>query len=267
MKTIKRWLMIFSAIIAISVTNIPLSQAEPITGESISEHSSGFVGVDDNDEGYDEWADNANGDAYLDLISIITWVAVKASVLIGVILVLNAFMNLRLSTEVAGHERPTLVRKAMAGFLIGVLLLNITSIIDVVVHTINPESKGGCYITNAEALDDIRIGKNKDACWSLASAQITGPTYEKAKKMVDDQHSSDIENNLKIVISALQALGVIYFIFGLVELNNIAKGSSRASRVGTWGVLIQIFAAALIIDFPHTVGFVFTTMAKLGFQV
>ena len=264
MKTIKKWLMILSAIIAISVTNIPLSQAEPITGESISANSSGFVGVDDNDEGYDEWADNANGDAYLDLISIITWVAVKASVLIGVVLVLNAFMDMRLSTEVGGHEKPKLVRKAMVGFLIGVLLLNITSIIDVVVHTLNPESKGGCLITNAEALDEIRVGKNKDACWSLASAQITGPTYEKAKSMIDSQYAGGIESQLKIVISTLQALGVIYFIIGINELNQISKGSSRH---GVGRVLTQIIAAGLIIDFPHTVAVVQASGKLLGLDI
>lgn len=264
MITVKKWLVIFSAIIVISITNIPSIQAEPITGESVTEHSSNFVGVDDNDEAYDEWADNANGDSALDLISIIIWVSVKPSVLVGVFLVLHAFMNLRLSTEVAGREKPTLVRQAMAGFVIGVLLLNITSIIDVVVHTLNPESKGGCLITNAEALDDIRVGKNKDACWDLASAQITGPTYEKAKSMIDSQYAGGLESNLKIVISALQALGVIYFIFGLNELNKISNGSSR-STVGR--VLTQIVAAGLIIDFPHTVAVVQASGKLLGLDI
>lgn len=264
MKTIKRWLMLFSAIIAITLTTVPLSYAEPITGESISEHSSGFVGVDDNDDAYDADVDNPNGDKYQNLISIIIWLTKTISVFGGLIFVVIAFKNMVLYTEVGAGSKHDVKNKMIFGLIIGVLMLNITSTVDSAVKTFNSESKGACYITNEDTLEDWKIGKNKDMCWSVASSQISGPTFDKVKSMIDSQNAGGLEGNLKNIISGLQMVGFLFFVNALFALHKMATGSGQRSFIGVMG---QLCASTLIVDLVHTFATVQATMKLLGLEV
>lgn len=262
MKTIKRWLMIFSAVLAVTATTIPLSYAEPITGQS--DRASSFVGTDDNDDSYDGYVDNANTDEYQDLISKVIFLVKTISVFGGLIFVVTAIKNMFLYPEVGANEKHTIKNKMIFGLIIGVLMLNVTSTIDSVIKTFNPESKGGCYITNEDAFDDWRIGKNKDMCWSIASSQITGPTFDKAKSMIDSQYAGELEGQLKSILAGLQMVGFIFFVHALFGLHKISSGSGQR---GYMGVIGQLCASALIIDLIHTIAVVQATTKMLGLDV
>ena len=264
MKTIKRWLMILLAIVAISLTTIPNSFAEPIRGQTASDRTSSFVGTDDNDDDYDAVMDNSNEDEYQYLISIIIWLTKTISVFGGLIFIVIAFKNMVLYTEVGAQGKHEVKNKMIFGLIIGVLMLNITSTVDSVVKTFNSESKGACYITNEDAFEDWKIGKNKDMCWSVASSQISGPTFDKVKSMIDSQHSGELEGNLKNVISGLQMVGFLFFVNALFALHKISTGSGQRSFIGVMG---QLCASTLIVDLVHTIVIVQGTMTKLGLQV
>jgi hypothetical protein len=264
MKTIKRWLMILLAITCISITTIPISYAEPITGQTASDSTSSFVGTDDNDDAYDADVDNPNGDEYQNLISIIIWLTKTISVFGGLIFIVIAFKNMVLYTEVGAEGKHAVKNKMIFGLIIGVLMLNITSTVDSVVKTFNSESKGACYITNEDALEDWKIGKNKDMCWSVASSQISGPTFDKVKSMIDSQNAGGLEGNLKNIISGLQMVGFLFFVNALFALHKMATGSGQRSFIGVMG---QLCASTLIVDLVHTIATVQATMKILGLEV
>lgn len=256
--------MILFAIVAISITTAPISYAEPITGQTASDRTSSFVGTDDNDDAYDAEIDNPNGDEYQNLISIIIWLTKTISVFGGLIFIVIAFKNMVLYTEVGAGSKHDVKNKMIFGLIIGVLMLNITSTVDSAVKTFNSESKGACYITNEDTLEDWKIGKNKDMCWSVASSQISGPTFDKVKSMIDSQNAGGLEGNLKNIISGLQMVGFLFFVNALFALHKMATGSGQRSFIGVMG---QLCASTLIVDLVHTIATVQATMKILGLEV
>ncbi|WP_024666791.1 hypothetical protein [Pseudomonas syringae] len=188
-----------------------------------------------------------------DLISSVIWGFYAGVMLVGAIMLLTGFYELRLIAEQNNRSKG----KAVALILVGFLMFSGASSVNTVIHTIRGDGTGMCFVSDSQLIKKL---SSSSGCWDTATSEINGVLKEKVLAEDSDAKTKFLEN-LKTIVYLFQGLGIIYFFIGLNGLKRIADGTKGDSH---WKHLFVIVFSALIIDLPHTATVFLEQLQKMG---
>lgn len=173
--------------------------------------------------------------------------------LIGLILMISAGYKMKVAADTQGPQSNKGV--VLVTLLAGVIMMNASSALSTYIVTMLGSTAGECFIldTNQSAAEN---------CWSADSSGLTGELKTRIEKLSSASTAQAFMDNINVIVGIFQVIGLIYFLVGTYGLVQVANGSSRDSGYGK--PIITMFAAALIVDIPHTAEMAISTLEKIG---
>lgn len=173
--------------------------------------------------------------------------------LIGLILMISAGYKMKVAADTSGPQSNKGV--VLVTLLAGVIMMNASSALSTYIVTMLGSTSGHCFI-----LDSAQsVAAN---CWSADSSGLTGELKTRIEKLSSGSTAQAFMENINVIVGIFQVIGLIYFLVGAYGLVQVANGSSRDSGYGK--PIITMFAAALIVDIPHTAEMAISTLEKIG---
>ena len=139
--------------------------------------------------------------------------------------------------------------------LAGVVMMNASGALSTYIVTMLGSTSGHCFILDSSQ----SVAAN---CWSAESSGLTGELKGRIEKLSSGSTAQAFMENINVIVGIFQVIGLIYFLVGAYGLVQVANGSSRDSGYGK--PIITMFAAALIVDIPHTAEMAISTLEKIG---
>lgn len=173
--------------------------------------------------------------------------------LIGLILMISAGYKMKVAADTPGPQSNKGV--VLVTLLAGVLMMNVSNTLSTYIVTMLGSSSGHCFILDSSQ----SVAQN---CWSADSSGLTGELKTRIEKLSSGSTAQAFMENINVIVGIFQVIGLIYFLVGTYGLVQVANGSSRDSGYGK--PIITMFAAALIVDIPHTAEMAISTLEKIG---
>lgn len=180
---------------------------------------------------------------HIDLIKVVVF-------LIGLITFIAGGYKLTLLTEQGGKMSKGV---PLVAIIAGTILMNLSTSVGVFGNTM---FKAGdfCFVVSEGAINN--------ACMNTEVSGITGELKSRVEKLSSGSTAEQFLKNVQIIIGIFQIIGFIYFAIGAYGLYEVANGSSKENGYGK--PIITMFAAALIVDLPHTAQMAIDTLEKIG---
>lgn len=174
---------------------------------------------------------------------------------VGLIILIKCVMDMRL----VGAEGSKITLGYVAvGIITATVMMNVDAALSTFGNTYF--NKAGyekvCYLVEEAAISDT--------CFSDELRGFTGSLKTHIENMSGANTAENFINQIKIVISILQIIGLIYFSIGTYSLKQVADGSSKDGGYGK--ALTTMIASALIVDLPHTAASAIETLHRVGIQ-
>lgn len=173
--------------------------------------------------------------------------------LIGLILMISAGYKMKVASDTQGPQSNKGV--VLVSLLAGVIMINASGALSTYIVTMLGSSSGHCFILDSSQ----SVAEN---CWSAESSGLTGELKGRIEKLSSASTAKAFMENINVIVGIFQVIGLIYFLVGAYGLVQVSNGSSRDSGYGK--PIITMFAAALIVDIPHTAEMAITTLEKIG---
>ncbi|HGE2360452.1 TPA: hypothetical protein ACGJRP_003488 [Pseudomonas aeruginosa] len=180
---------------------------------------------------------------HIDLIKVVVF-------LIGLTVFITGGYKLILLAEQGGKMSKGL---PLAGILVGTILMNLTIAIGVF---------GNTYFKAGDFCFVVAEGSINNACMNTEVSGLTGELKSRVEKLSSGSTAEQFMQNVQIIIGIFQIIGFIYFAVGAYGIYEVANGSSKENGYGK--PIITMFAAALIVDLPHTAQMAIDTLEKIG---
>lgn len=143
-------------------------------------------------------------------------------------------------------------------FFVSVMLLNLNFTINTLVYSLNGTSSY-CFTLDSQLSDTESISN----CFDAETSVVTQSIRDRINSQISSK--ADFLNYLNIAISAIQFLGLIYFISSILKITKLSSGGS--SQVSVKSVLIGLIASAALIDLHHTLEIIIYTVKSLGVSI
>lgn len=170
--------------------------------------------------------------------------------LIGFTLLVTGGYKLTLLTEQGGKMGKGV---PLVYILVGTILMNLTIAIGVF---------GNTYFKAGDFCFVVDEGSINNACMNTEVSGLTGELKSRVEKLSSGSTAEQFMQNVQIIIGIFQIIGFIYFAVGAYGIAQVANGSSKENGYGK--PIITMFAAALIVDLPHTAQMAIDTLEKIG---
>jgi hypothetical protein len=173
--------------------------------------------------------------------------------LIGLILMISAGYKMKVAADTQGPQSNKGV--ILVTLLAGVVMMNASGALSTYIVTMLGSTSGHCFILDSSQ----SVAAN---CWSAESSGLTGELKGRIEKLSNGSTAQAFMENINVIVGIFQVIGLIYFLVGAYGLVQVSNGSSRDSGYGK--PIITMFAAALIVDIPHTAEMAISTLEKIG---
>lgn len=168
---------------------------------------------------------------------------------IGLTILIASVYKMKLLGE-QGHKNGISV--CYVGVFAGFAIMNVETWFSVFSATLF-NTDGICYQIAKNVIDT--------GCFSTETSGLTGELLARIEKLSNNGTAKVFLANIQIIIGIFQIIGTIYFAVGANGLKEVANGSAQNG----YGKPITImFAAALIVDIPHTAMMAIETLGNIG---
>lgn len=183
------------------------------------------------------------------LISRLSTLVTLLGYLVGFVVLLTGLYKLTQITK-DGVKNPYI---SPAIYVIsGVLMMDIFHTLDVLTLTMFN------FENFCQVIKDDAIAHN---CMSDAMSGLTGDMKTRLEKLSSGNTVQAFLDQISVIVGIFQLIGLIYVLVGLYGLIQVANGSAQN---GYAKPLVTIFAAALIVDIPHTAQMAINTLESIG---
>jgi len=173
--------------------------------------------------------------------------------LIGLILMISAGYKMKVAAD--SHGPQSNKGTVIVTLLAGVIMMNASSALSTYIVTMLGSTSGHCFVLDSSQ----SVAEN---CWSAEGSGLTGELKSRIEKLSSGSTAQAFMENINVIVGIFQVIGLIYFLVGAYGLVQVSNGSSRDSGYGK--PIITMFAAALIVDIPHTAEMAISTLEKIG---
>ncbi|WP_153000194.1 hypothetical protein [Pseudomonas syringae] len=184
----------------------------------------------------------------------------KGSMLSGLIILVALSVRVARYANGSGTQNRPSIASIYVYAIAGIMLFSYNSTLGSIITTISGEKgDGACYVV--EAPDSLKLNSLSN-CWSDASSEISGELAARAVKVSGESDVwTEFSENTKVGIGVLQLIGFMFFFFSVHSLIEVGKGTARH---GYFKPSVQLIAACLIVDLPHTFAMVLATLKSVG---
>lgn len=176
---------------------------------------------------------------------------------IGVLLLILGIMKMKSRADQPTNPQHS-VGMIITVLVAGALMINYSQAATSVISSVLYDGREYCFI-----LDDEQ--SNASDCWSSENAESTAELGERIDRLVEDgEGAAEFRRNINILMAFFQLIGLIYFFKGAYGLKQVSDGGQKG---GYGKPILTMIAAALVLDLPHTLEVILTTINEIGFSI